>query len=75
MSFEYKTIEEALGFCREKITELGLNMTVTGAEYSDDKTKLTFFFTASERLDLRTLIKALAAEIGGRIELRQVKAE
>ena len=75
MSFEYKTIEEAIAFCREKAAELGLNMNITDAEYNDDKTTLTFFFTASERLDLRELVKSLAHGTGCRIEVRQIRAE
>jgi len=75
MSFAYKTIEEALALCREKSAKLGLNMTVTGAAYNDDKTRLTFEFTASERIGFRPLLKELAQETGCMLEFRQIKAE
>ena len=75
MSFEHKTIEEAIAFCRAKAAELGLNINITGAEYDAGHEKTTFTFTSSERADLRELLKALARETGGRIELRQVRAE
>jgi cell fate regulator YaaT (PSP1 superfamily) len=42
------------------------------AEYTFDRTKIVFFFTADGRVDFRELVKDLAAVFHTRIELRQV---
>ena len=65
-------IPDALAKVREKIAELSLDMKLIGAEYSFDGKKLTFFFSAEERVDFRELVKQLAAQFKVRIELRQV---
>ena len=65
-------IPEAMDAAREKIEELSLDMKLIGAEYSFDGKKLTFFFSADERVDFRELVKQLAAKFRLRIELRQV---
>ena len=65
-------IPEAMKAARNKIAELNLDMKLIGAEYSFDGKKLTFFFSAEERVDFRELVKNLAAEFRLRIELRQI---
>lgn len=65
-------IPEAMDLAREKIAELSLDMKLIGAEYSFDGKKLTFFFSAEERVDFRELVKQLASKFRLRIELRQV---
>ncbi len=65
-------IPEAMDVAREKIAELSLDMKLIGAEYSFDGKKLTFFFSADERVDFRELVKQLASRFRLRIELRQV---
>ena len=65
-------IPEAMEKAREKIAELNLDMKLIGAEYSFDGKKLTFFFSAEERVDFRELVKNLAAQFRLRIELRQI---
>ena len=65
-------IPEAMEKAREKIAELELDMKLIGAEYSFDGKKLTFFFSAEERVDFRELVKQLASQFRVRIELRQV---
>ena len=65
-------IPYAMDKAREKIAELSLNMKLIGAEYSFDGKKLTFYFSAEDRVDFRELVKHLAAEFKLRIELRQV---
>jgi len=52
--------------------ELGLDMKVNDVEYMGDKTKAIFYFTASERVDFRQLIRRLADEFKVRIEMRQI---
>ena len=65
-------IPDALRFAEEKIRELGLQMKLIGCEYSFDGKKLTFFFSADNRIDFRELVKILAGNFHTRIELRQV---
>lgn len=64
--------EEAFGICLEKIAKHGLEMKLIAAEYTFDKNKLLFYFTADGRIDFRELVKDLAAVFRTRIELRQI---
>lgn len=65
-------IPDAMEKAREKIAELNLDMKLIGAEYAFDGKKLTFYFSAEERVDFRELVKSLASLFKLRIELRQV---
>ena len=65
-------IPDAMEKAREKIAELALDMKLIGAEYSFDGKKLTFYFSAEDRVDFRELVKSLASQFKLRIELRQV---
>ncbi len=65
-------IPEAMSFAEEKIREFNLDMKLIGSEYSFEGNKLTFYFSADERIDFRELVKVLAARFKVRIELRQV---
>lgn len=47
-------------------------MKLVGTEYTFDKTKLIFYFTAEGRIDFRELVKDLANIFKLRIELRQI---
>ena len=49
-------------------------MKMIDAEYTFDMSKLSFSFTADNRVDFRELLKSLASEFKTRIELRQVGA-
>jgi cell fate regulator YaaT (PSP1 superfamily) len=64
--------EEARKKCEEKILGRGLKMKLVDVEYQLDGSKITFFFTADERVDFRELVKDLAAVYKTRIELRQI---
>src|SRR5690606_29260041 len=63
---------EALAFAAERIAARGLPMKLVNAEYTFDRSRLTFFFVAEERVDFRELVKDLASRFGVRIELRQI---
>lgn len=52
--------------------DLGLEMKINDVEYQGDKTKAIFYYTASERVDFRELIKRLAEAFKIRIEMRQI---
>ena len=64
--------KEAYKVCEEKIAKHKLNMKLIDVEYTFDKTKLIFYFTADGRIDFRELVKELAAIYKTRIELRQI---
>ncbi|MBE6632524.1 MAG: stage 0 sporulation protein [Ruminococcaceae bacterium] len=63
---------EAYDICLEKIAKHGLEMKLTGAEYTFDNSKLLFYFTADGRVDFRDLVKDLASVFRTRIEMRQI---
>ncbi len=52
--------------------DLGLEMKINDVEYQGDRTKAIFYYTASERVDFRELIKKLAEAFRIRIEMRQI---
>ncbi|MFA5148170.1 MAG: stage 0 sporulation family protein [Candidatus Omnitrophota bacterium] len=63
---------EAFTTCQKKIIEHGLKMKLIEAEYSFDRSKLLFYFTADGRVDFRELVKDLARIFKARIELKQI---
>jgi cell fate regulator YaaT (PSP1 superfamily) len=64
--------KEAFSACLKKIEEHKLDMKLVQAEYSFDRTKIIFYFTADGRIDFRNLVKDLAKIFKARIELRQI---
>lgn len=62
----------ALAICQKEITRLNLDMHLISCEYTLDRSKVQFSYLADERVDFRELLKALAAKLHTRIELRQV---
>lgn len=64
--------DHALKVIREKVAEMGINMKLVDAEYTFDRTKLIFYFTAEGRVDFRELVRVLASIFKVRIELRQI---
>ncbi|RPF51183.1 PSP1 domain-containing protein [Aquisalibacillus elongatus] len=64
--------EEAYRVCVEKIKEHDLDMNLVEAEFTFDRNKIIFYFTADGRVDFRDLVKDLAAIFKTRIELRQI---
>lgn len=63
---------EALKIIREKVNEMKLSMKLVDAEYTFDRSKLIFYFTADGRVDFRELVRVLASIFKVRIELRQI---
>jgi len=63
---------EAMQQCIDLIRKHGLEMKLVDTEYQLDGNKLTFYFTADQRVDFRELVKDLAAVYKTRIELRQI---
>lgn len=64
--------EEAIRIAQEKANFYRLKMKIVDSEYSFDRTKITFYFTADMRVDFRSLVKDLASIFRNRIELRQI---
>ncbi len=64
--------KEAMVTCQKKIEEHELTMKLIDAEYTFDRSKLMFYFTAEVRVDFRELVKDLASVFRTRIELRQI---
>lgn len=58
--------------CLKKIEQHKLDMKLIDVEYTFDKMKLLFYFTAEGRIDFRMLVKDLASVFKTRIELRQI---
>lgn len=64
--------EKANKLCKERIIHHKLPMKLVGTEYTFDRSKLIFYFTAEGRIDFRDLVKDLANIFKLRIELRQI---
>ncbi|PWM75694.1 MAG: stage 0 sporulation protein [Bacillota bacterium] len=62
----------AFRLCEERIAAHKLQMKLVDAEYTLDRNKLVFYFTADNRVDFRDLVKDLAGQFHTRIELRQI---
>lgn len=56
----------------ELISKNRLEMKLVDVEYQLDRKKVTFFYTADERVDFRQLVKDLAHVFRTRIEMRQI---
>ncbi len=64
--------KEAMETCRKRIEFHKLEMNLVDVEYTFDRGKIIFYFTADGRVDFRELVKDLAGIFRTRIELRQI---
>jgi cell fate regulator YaaT (PSP1 superfamily) len=64
--------KKAFTTCLEKIGQHQLQMKLVEVEYTFDRSKIIFYFTADGRVDFRELVKDLATIFRTRIELRQI---
>ncbi len=64
--------KKAFDLCVTQKEKLKLDMQLFAVESSFNSSKLTFLFTANDRVDFRELIKILVKELKTKIELRQV---
>ncbi|WP_422121784.1 stage 0 sporulation family protein [Planococcus sp. X10-3] len=64
--------EQAFETGTGKIEEHRLDMKLVDVEYTFDRNKVIFYFTAEGRVDFRNLVKDLASIFRTRIELRQI---
>ncbi|CAG9614386.1 hypothetical protein BACCIP111899_03614 [Bacillus rhizoplanae] len=67
-----RAAKEAYQVCQQKVIEHDLDMKLVDVEYTFDRNKVIFYFTADGRIDFRELVKDLAAIFRTRIELRQI---
>lgn len=72
--FNQNKIDSQIAFekCREVIEQLNLDMQLTSCEYTLDRAKIIFMYTADDRVDFRELLKELAHLFRCRIELKQI---
>ena len=63
---------DALELCKKVVKDQQLDMRLVNCEYTLDKSKVIFNFTADHRIDFRKLVKVLAQNLKTRIELRQI---
>lgn len=72
---QYRTQEaDAMEKCKRKAADMGLPLKVIQAEYSYDGSRLSFSFSAEQRIDFRELVRVLARSFRARVEMRQVGA-
>lgn len=57
---------------RHIIEALSLNMKLSDVEFQADGARVSFFYSAEERVDFRDLIKLLATEFKTRVDMRQI---
>jgi cell fate regulator YaaT (PSP1 superfamily) len=63
---------EAFEYCRERIGVRALKMELAEVEVAFTSHRITFYFSADQRVDFRELVKDLASRFRTRIELRQI---
>jgi len=63
---------EIMRIVREKIENHGLDMHLKDMDFSYDNSKMTFYYSADDRVDFRELVKDLGATLRTRVELRQI---
>src|SRR5439155_25529892 len=64
--------EEAFEYCQQRIELRELKMDLSEVEIGFAGNRITFYFSAEQRVDFRELVKDLAAKFHCRIELRQI---
>ena len=64
--------KRAFSVCEERIAKHKLDMKLVDVEYTLDRNRILFYFTADGRIDFRDLVKDLAGVFRTRIELRQI---
>ncbi len=67
-----KAEQDTMMRARTIARELDLQMKISDVEYQGDRSKVTFYYTADDRVDFRELIKRYAEAFKVRIEMRQI---
>lgn len=70
---EARKKEENVKIEARKISHrIGLEMKITDVEYQGDSSKVTFYYTADNRIDFRMLIKEFAGAFRTKIDMKQI---
>ncbi|MDR2234624.1 MAG: hypothetical protein LBE92_00730 [Chryseobacterium sp.] len=70
---EARKKEDGVKLEARKIAQrIGLEMKVTDVEYQGDASKITFYYTADNRVDFRQLIKDYAGAFRTKIDMKQI---
>ena len=64
--------EQALELCKKVVKNQNLDMRLVNCEYTLDKSKVIFNFTADDRIDFHQISKGIGSKFKTRIELRQI---
>ena len=64
--------QDGYDYCRQRIDLRDLKMELSEVEVAFRRNRITFYFTAEQRVDFRELVKDLASRFQTRIELRQI---
>lgn len=64
--------QKAMAFCRRRIFELDMQMSLSDVNVSYEGSKTVFHFTSEGRVDFRELLKDLSAFTNTRVEMRQI---
>ena len=67
-----KLAQDAIKVFKKCVSKCELEMKPLYAEYTIDRTKVIFYYTADDRVDFRNLLKLLTPEFKMRVELRQI---
>ena len=67
-----KRAKEQVTVGRREVEAQGLAMRIVDGDYSLDGSRLTFYYTAEDRVDSRSLARALASELDTRVQLLQI---
>lgn len=65
--------EKSKTICLERIQSRNMPMQLVDVEYTFDRHKAVFYFTADDRVDFRELVRDLAHDLKMRIELRHIQ--
>src|SRR5262249_59306223 len=63
---------DAVATCQRMARERGLAMKVIDVEMTAGGRRVTVYFNAEDRVDFRDLVRELAREFRGRVEMRQI---
>jgi cell fate regulator YaaT (PSP1 superfamily) len=63
---------EALNEAKKRAGELNLDMALASGEFDLDGTQFTAYFSSSERVDFRGLVRDLSRDLGTRVQLLQI---
>ncbi len=64
--------EKDAAIARKKVAEHGLPITIASGEWDLDGSQFTAFFTSTERIDFRALVRDLSRDLDARVQLLQV---